>query len=81
MIKPIDQLPRNKPKQMDPQVFLRQFDFCCKYNKSFNRQQDCTDYLLEIRKEILMTLEKQNTSISLLEIENQYLKTELEKLK
>ena len=40
----------------DPQIFLNQFDFQCKYNKNYNRQQDCTDYLIEVKKELLLSL-------------------------
>lgn len=45
----------NKDGLFDPKQFLVQFEFTCKYNKNFNRCQDCTDYLGEMKKEILLT--------------------------
>jgi hypothetical protein len=38
---------------VDPQFFLNQFEFQCKYDKKFNKHHDCSSYLLEMRKEIL----------------------------
>ena len=48
----------NLSKEFQPQLFLNQFDFICKYNKNYNRHQDCSDYLKEIKKEILISLER-----------------------
>lgn len=48
-------------KEFQPQIFLNQFDFICKYNKNYNRHTDCSDYLKEIKKEILLSLERQKT--------------------
>lgn len=36
----------------EPHSFLSQFDFQCKYNKGYNRYQDCQDYMLEMKKEV-----------------------------
>ena len=43
---------KTKDKLFEPSSFINQFDFQCKFNKNYNRNQDCTDYLNEIKKEI-----------------------------
>ena len=58
----------------EPRLYLNQFEFGCKYNKNYNRTQDCTDYLAEIKKELLIALERQKTQIQMLEGENQKLR-------
>ena len=66
--------PQVVEKPFVPQLYLNQFEFNCKYNKNYNRFQDCTDYLFEVKKEILIALERQQTKIQLLEQENRDLK-------
>ena len=53
----------------------------CKYNKNYNRHQDCSDYLKEVKKEILLSLERQKTQITVLESENKELKNDLVKIR
>lgn len=72
--------PHDKELKSDPQVFLNQFDFQCKYNKNYNRQQDCTDYLTEVKKEMLIALVRFKIQITHLQTENTTLKKQLEKL-
>ena len=68
---------QEKAREFEPQTFLNQFDFVCKYNKNFNRHSDCSDYQSESKKEILISLERQKSRISILTEENKALKMEL----
>ena len=57
-------------KPFEPSLYMNQFEFTCKYNKNYNRTQDCTDYYIEVKKELLIALERQKTKIGILEQEN-----------
>ena len=64
----------NVEKPFEPKLYLNQFDFGCKYNKNYNRFQDCSDYHQEVKKEILIQLERQKTQNHILKQENEQLK-------
>ena len=61
-------------RQFEPRIYLNQFDFNCKFNKNFSRAQDCNEYLAEVKKEILIVLERQMQKIEDLEDERDHLK-------
>ena len=70
-----------KQKPFDPTAFMKQFEFKCKYNKNYNRNQDCTDYQLEISKEIVTEFERQKNTIQHLEKDKSICLKEIESLK
>ena len=70
-----------KHKPFDPTTFMKQFEFKCKYNKNYNRNQDCTDYLLELNKEVLTEFERQKNTIEGLENDKASGLKEIERLR
>lgn len=70
-----------KQGSTDSGDFLNQFDFGCKYNKNFNRQADCSDYMAEIKKEISIELQKYKNKVTALDKENEFLSNKNDKLK
>ena len=60
---------------------MNQFEVACKFNKNYNRHQDCSDYHVEVKKEILIEFERYRSRVAQLETENAKLLAKMSELK